>query len=49
MIKLFISDFYNNLKIMNKIIVITVFKNKDTFKLIICIIHYLLIYSKLLI
>jgi len=31
-VKIFISKFYNNLQIMNKIAVITVFKNKDTSK-----------------
>jgi len=31
-VKIFISKFYNNLRIMNQLIVITIFKNKDTSK-----------------
>ncbi len=31
--KIFISKFYNNIKIMNNVVVITVFKKKDIIKL----------------
>jgi len=47
-IKIFISKFYNNLKIMSKVVVITVFKNKIYTKIIVSITHYLLNYNKLL-
>jgi hypothetical protein len=31
-VKIFISKFYNNINILSKVIVITVFKNEDTLK-----------------
>jgi len=31
-VRIFISEFYNNLKIMSKVVEIIVFKNRDTLK-----------------
>jgi len=46
--KIFILKFYNNLKIMSKVIVVILLKKRYT-KIIIYIIHYLFISSKFLI
>jgi len=48
-VKIFISKFYNNIKIMNIVYVITIFIIKKYTKLIVCITHYFLIYNKILI
>jgi hypothetical protein len=48
MVKIFIPKFYNNIKIMNKVLVILYLKTKYT-NIIVYVTHYLLIYSKFLI